>query len=442
MAQTAPPSSFRSKEKDTITQTLHAGNSCIVIGIGSVGKSNLLRYLHTQAAKDWENSLFAYIDANKLIERTPWGLYELILHQLVIELEKRSVDAEVRQEVALLHQSASTPAMMNMAMRYLDRAITILCSRSGLTLVLLMDDFDELAASLPAQTFAALRAIRDENKTRLMYVVATRRPLNMLRENQNEIESFEELLSDNTLWLGAYNLADGREMLVRIAARYDLTLDDATIQKILTLTGGHPGLIRAVFHLYQEFPHEWESQISMDLRVQDECNRIWMSIPAEDQAALIVLAQQGVNHIKNEAQISLRNKKLVGGDWATKEKIFSQLFLSYLLQKSPPVGAQLSIDRQRRVVNVAGREISGLTRLEYKFVEFLDANRARVCTRDELSRYLYPEETKLEGEGVSETRLDSLVQRVRRGIEPYPDDPRYIQTVRGVGFKLEDGNQG
>jgi DNA-binding response OmpR family regulator len=40
--------------------------------------------------------------------------------------------------------------------------------------------------------------------------------------------------------------------------------------------------------------------------------------------------------------------------------------------------------------------------------------------------------------GIADTRLDSIVKRVRKRIEPDPQEPRYLLTVRGHGFQLLD----
>jgi DNA-binding response OmpR family regulator len=62
----------------------------------------------------------------------------------------------------------------------------------------------------------------------------------------------------------------------------------------------------------------------------------------------------------------------------------------------------------------------------------------QVCSRDELIKHLYPEDSSLGGGGVTDNRLDSVVKRLRKQIEPNPKEPKYILTVRGHGFRLDD----
>jgi two-component system phosphate regulon response regulator OmpR len=40
------------------------------------------------------------------------------------------------------------------------------------------------------------------------------------------------------------------------------------------------------------------------------------------------------------------------------------------------------------------------------------------------------------GENVSERAVDVLVNRLRRKIERSPANPLYVQTVRGIGYRL------
>src|SRR3972149_3136112 len=158
MISNSLPLSFRATEVDKIISILQAGDSCSLVGIGSVGKSNLLRFLQqedvrrTKLGKEWNKYLFVYIDANELLQQSDWGLYELMLHQLLAVLSRKKINSEIFQAVDNLYSLATESSTQHLALRYLDRAISLLCGRLGLRLVFLFDEFDHLCLTLPSQT--------------------------------------------------------------------------------------------------------------------------------------------------------------------------------------------------------------------------------------------------------------------------------------------------
>lgn len=441
------PINYRAEIVERIMQHLAAGDSCAVVGIGSVGKSNLLRFLlrddvrQTYLGDEWESYLFVYIDINKILKRSLWGFFELMLHQLMIELTNLDMRESVLKTVDDLHQRTIEPQGQRLALRYLDRAIRLVCNQLKLRLVFLIDEFDEMSRTLPNRGFSALRALRDEYKYRLMYLVATRAELRQLREDTiMQIESFEELISPYTHWLGPYSENDARFMLQRLANRNQDSLDEALIAQILQATGGHPGLLREAYQVARRSsPSDFFEVLAGRESVRAECQRIWLSLTEEEQQALAHLVDH-TTMLPHQAEIvkRLRAKGLVGGLWAEDNHIFSPLLAQYLSQEQPRVGSRIHIDHKRHSVWVNGREVRDLPPLEYKLISYLEEKHGQVCTRDELAEHLYPEDMAATGPGVTDTRLDSVVKRLRKQIESNPKNPKYILTVRGHGFRLAD----
>ncbi len=91
-------------------------------------------------------------------------------------------------------------------------------------------------------------------------------------------------------------------------------------------------------------------------------------------------------------------------------------------------GLRLDIDHHMLTVNAQRVD---LTRTEFNLLEILLANPGYTITRDELLEkalgYAY--------EGLGRA-LDTHIRNLRRKIEPDPDNPIYIQTVHGVGYRL------
>ncbi len=95
--------------------------------------------------------------------------------------------------------------------------------------------------------------------------------------------------------------------------------------------------------------------------------------------------------------------------------------------------ADVVLDLEKRRLSVAGRPVS-LTPHEYALLEALMSAPGRLFTRDEMLNHLYPR-----GEAVVIDRVvDVHIGKLRQKIEPEPSDPRYILTVRGVGYRFAD----
>lgn len=89
------------------------------------------------------------------------------------------------------------------------------------------------------------------------------------------------------------------------------------------------------------------------------------------------------------------------------------------------------MDVERHVVSVDGEEIT-MPLKEFDLLEMLLRNAGRVMTRGQLIDRVW-------GPGyVGDTKtLDVHIKRLRSKIEPDPSSPRYLMTVRGLGYKFE-----
>ena len=90
------------------------------------------------------------------------------------------------------------------------------------------------------------------------------------------------------------------------------------------------------------------------------------------------------------------------------------------------------MDVERHSVQIGDEEVS-LPLKEFDLLEYLLRNRGRVLTREQLIDRVWGSNY------VGDTKtLDVHVKRLRSKIEPDPSAPRYLVTVRGLGYKFED----
>jgi phosphate regulon transcriptional regulator PhoB len=106
----------------------------------------------------------------------------------------------------------------------------------------------------------------------------------------------------------------------------------------------------------------------------------------------------------------------------------------------PPEGALpesfsfggLVIDSGSCRVTVNGRP-AALSSREFKLLQFLIGHPGRVYSRDQLLDRVWGDEAFVEPRTV-----DVHISRLRAAIEPDRENPRYILTVRGLGYKFAD----
>jgi len=90
----------------------------------------------------------------------------------------------------------------------------------------------------------------------------------------------------------------------------------------------------------------------------------------------------------------------------------------------------LRIDRATRTVHCLGREVE-LTAREFDLLHHFASNPGRVFTRSQLLDQVWGS-----GHDSYEHTVNSHINRLRGKVEPDPANPRFVLTVRGVGYKF------
>lgn len=88
----------------------------------------------------------------------------------------------------------------------------------------------------------------------------------------------------------------------------------------------------------------------------------------------------------------------------------------------------LEIDRERYVVSVRTKPVK-LSATEFKLLLFLAERKGKVFSRDQLLDAVWRDEAFVEPRTV-----DVHIRRLRSNIEEDPAKPKYIKTMRGIGY--------
>ena len=91
---------------------------------------------------------------------------------------------------------------------------------------------------------------------------------------------------------------------------------------------------------------------------------------------------------------------------------------------------KLQINMTQHSVYKEGKEIL-LTNTEFKMLYYLASNKGMALSKDQIYNYIWNGEYALD-----DSNITSHIRRLRVKIEDDPAQPHYIQTVRGIGYRM------
>ena len=101
------------------------------------------------------------------------------------------------------------------------------------------------------------------------------------------------------------------------------------------------------------------------------------------------------------------------------------------LPPSPVTIGEIQIDPSAMTLIVRGQTVP-TTATEFRLLDYFVRHSGRVFTRDHLLDSVWRDTSY-----VTPRSVDVYVRRIREKIEPDPENPRYLKTVRGAGYRFE-----
>ena len=100
--------------------------------------------------------------------------------------------------------------------------------------------------------------------------------------------------------------------------------------------------------------------------------------------------------------------------------------------RSLPIFGDVEVDLDRPEVRRAGKRVP-MTAREFALLAYFIENAERALTRETLLGAVWKTDY------LTHRTIDNFVGRLRAKLEPEPDRPRFLLTVRGVGYRFEPG---
>ena len=93
---------------------------------------------------------------------------------------------------------------------------------------------------------------------------------------------------------------------------------------------------------------------------------------------------------------------------------------------------ELEVHPKSRRVVMQGKDIS-LTPKEFDILYFLIQNKGEVFTKEQIYKAVWSDNYLLD-----DSNIMAFIRKLRKKIEPNPDEPKYILTIWGIGYKFND----
>jgi two-component system phosphate regulon response regulator PhoB len=162
---------------------------------------------------------------------------------------------------------------------------------------------------------------------------------------------------------------------------------------------------------------------------------VMAAIRRTSDVPIILLTGRGEEH---ERVLGL---KLGADDYLVKPFSPAELAarITSVLRRTQKVAPGAGFDFGELRIDVATREVFVLDQLvemtakEFDLLAFLAASPRQVFAREQLLRQVWDSSSEWQDSAT----VTEHVRRVRRKIESDPDSPRWVKTVRGVGYRFE-----
>lgn len=434
------PSDSREAEIGQIISFIKEGNSCQMIGLPGVGRSNLFKLLvynrsvrlkHFGQNQKWFH--FVLIDFSEIRKKPISDAVKFLFLNLTDSLRERKI--KEYEAVNKIFKEGLNSNDELVLFQGLKRAIDYLAIEKELTVVFLFDRFEEYVPMLTFGFFSQLRVLRDRAKYRFSVVFSLTHPLEQLLE-PNLLSDFYSFLAGHIVFLALNDEPSLEFRLSYLEKSMAKKLTENAKTEIIKLTAGHGKMTRVCAEelLATNNKQQTISSESLKFFVDNKAVRsvdyeIWNALSPQEQTNLKNLVLQ--KEVDAKIISFLENIGLVENN-KIRIKLFSE-FVKFRAQNLTP---EKIIFKEETNQILKGEQIlsDNLTKGEFKLLKFLIQNTGRIIDREEIINVVWSDlQSK---EGVSDEALDQLIFRLRKKIENNPNSPIHLQTIKGRGVKF------
>ncbi len=427
------PKETRNEEIEKILNYIKEGNSCQIVSLPGVGRSNLLGLLAynkgvrlKHLGEDNQNFHFVYLNFSEIRKKPLAEATKFIFLGLIDSLRERKMTKDYEVVNKIFKESMQIKDDL-VIFSGLKKAIDYLALERDLTIVFLFDRFEDYITVLDSDFFANLRILRNRAKYKFSVVFSLNRPLEDILEG-TLFADFYDFVAGKIIYLPIFNQIGIDFRLNYLEKITGKKLNPGLKENIFELTGGHSNLMRlateSLLSSTQDFKNKLElrNYLIEQKPIRSALFAIWNFLTPSEQTML--------TSGKIETNEFLENIGLVKNHLLT-----ISLLADYVKDKaSSPESTKIALNEKGEVIkgDIIISEL--LTALEFKLLKFLMDNKDAIVEKEQVINAVWGDQKTVLG--VTDQAVDQLIFRLRKKIEENPNDPKFIQTIKGRGFKF------
>jgi DNA-binding winged helix-turn-helix (wHTH) protein len=435
------PAESRFNEIGKMLEFLKHGHSCQIVGLPGTGQSTFLKLLAYNKAvrikhlqEEQERFHFVLTNFSEVRKRPLVDITKFMFLTLADSLRERNLQEEYEKTYSIFKESIILNDELVM-FQGLKNAVDYLTLEKGMTIVYLMDRFEEYIPLLTDDFFSNLRVLRNRAKYKFSAVFSVDRPL------EDSIEpvlmaDFYDFLAGHTVYLP---LKDHTGMEFRMKHLEEITgktVTESLRKTLLNLTGGMGRLtknsLQAILSAESVGEQDLSSFLLSQPSVQSALYEIWRALSPSEQDFLL---SNTTYPASDQDYPYLANIGLL------KDGVITIPLLQEFLQQSLKTVEQqaglkkISYNPETDTITQGKVTLSDkLTSAEFKLLRLLLEHPETVIDRETIINAVWKESVSTAG--VTDQALDQLLFRVRKKIEDDPNNPHHIQTVKGRGIRF------
>lgn len=415
------PISFRKKDAMILGEHLKNRRSVVMIGIKRVGISNFLRFFlnHKDIAKTYidknSNHLFVRVDLNDLVEKEVFPFWTLTLKRIYDAVENSSLGKSSKEYVEKLFLDSVQSKDIFLTIESIRKSL-IRITQENVFPTIFFIRFDRIKDKVTSELFGNLQGLMDALREKLAYVFTSFRSLDFLAPAVFSKSSLS-VFSQN-MYIKPAKPEDVKIIFDTYKDKYKLSRSFTLKDSLFEIVDGYIQYLQLALIVLHEVKTISKNRNSMfDLLSKDErivlqSEELWDSLTANEKNVLLKVKRgESVGNEEQKEASYLWDTGFIEGN-----RIFSPLFSFYI--------------EQRNVVG-EGRGVE-LSKKENLLFNFLNQKVGEICEREDIIRFVWPEEEEL---GVTDWAIDRLVARLRVKLK-FQKNKYEIQTIKTRGYKM------